>query len=157
MNRITTRLAVSVLALSLAVSLGATFAATAQPATEGRPGSPFIRALRGGLATLGLTDDQKSEIKAVLLSKKEAGTALRQKMRADAKALHDLASAATPDPAAVGTAFLKVKTNREQARNMAEEALDEVKSVLTPDQATKLDGYFAAMKQLRRQRFGHPQ
>ncbi len=154
MNRITTNRAAAFFALVLAVSLGATLAASAQPAAGGRPGRPFIRAVRGGLATLDLTDDQKTEIKAILLSKKEAGTALRQKIRADARALQDLASASTPDPAAVGTAFLKVKANREQARNMAEGALDEIKRVLTPDQATKLDGCFAAMKQLRRHQAG---
>jgi Spy/CpxP family protein refolding chaperone len=113
-----------------------------------------MRALRGGLATLGLTDDQRTKIKAILTAKKDAGTALRQTMRTDARALHDLASAATPDPAAVGTAFLKVKANREKARTMAEGALGEIKSVLTPDQATKLDGYFAALKQLRQARRG---
>jgi len=154
MNRITTARTAGLLALALAVALGATLVATAQPAPQGPQGRPFMRALRGGLATLGLTDDQKTKIKAILTAKKDAGTALRQKMRADAESLHDLAKAATPDPAAVGTAFLKVKANREKARNMAEGALDEIKSALTPDQATKLDGYFAALKQLRQARRG---
>jgi Spy/CpxP family protein refolding chaperone len=123
-------------------------------AGPGRGHGPFIRALHGGLATLGLTDDQKTKIKAVLASKKDAGLALRQKMRTDASALHGLTSAANPDPAAVGAAFLKVKANRDAARAMATGVIADVKTVLTPEQQTKLDGYLAALKQFRRIRAG---
>lgn len=143
--------------VALAVALGVALVAAAQPGPMAGPGrghGPFIRALRGGLATLGLTDDQKTKIKAVLASKKDAGLALGLKMRTDASALHGLASAANPDPAAVGAAFLKVKANRDAARAMATGAIADVKAVLTPEQQTKLDGYLAALKQFRRVRAG---
>jgi Spy/CpxP family protein refolding chaperone len=143
--------------VALAVALGVALVAAAQPGPMAGPGrghGPFIRALRGGLATLGLTDEQKTKVKAVLASRKDAGLALRQKMRADATALHDLAGATNPDPAAVGAAFLKVKANREEARSMAVGVIADVKTVLTPEQQTKLDGYLAALKQFRRVRTG---
>jgi Spy/CpxP family protein refolding chaperone len=140
------------LALALTVALGAAAVAAAQPAASAGPGAghrPFIRALRGGLATVGLTDDQKTKIHTIIAAKKDSGVALRQKMRADATALRDLASAANPDPAAVGAAFLKVKANREAAHAMAAGVLTDVKAVLTPEQRTKLEGYFGALKQIR--------
>jgi Spy/CpxP family protein refolding chaperone len=143
--------------VALAALLGVALMAAAQPdPTEGRGRGhrPFVRALRGGLATVALTDDQRTKVKEILASKKDAGLALRQKMRTDASALRDLAGAANPDAAAVGAVFLKVRADREAARTMAKGVLADVKAVLTPDQQTKLDGYLAAVKQFRRYRAG---
>ncbi len=160
MNRIAKRPGAALLAVALAVGLGAALAASAQPFGPGGPGGhggqagPFLRALRGGLATLDLTDDQKAKIRTILESKKDAGQALALTVRTDAKALHDLAAAPNPDPAAVGAAFLKVKADRDAVKNAMEGLLDEIKTVLTPDQQTKLDGYLAALKQMRRGRPG---
>ncbi len=150
MNRNTRRPTAGLLALALAVLLGVVGGAAAQPAPGGGPGRrPYMRALRGGLAALNLTDDQKAKIKAIFQARRDSGAEFALKMRADAKTLRDLAGAASPDPAAVGAAYLKVKANRDQARAMGESLLTEIKGVLTPDQATKLDGYFTALKQLR--------
>ncbi len=143
--------------IALAAALGVALVAAAQRGPMAGPGrghGPLIRALRGGIATLALTDEQKTKVKAVLASKKDAGRALRQKMRTDASALRDLAGATNPDPAAVGAAFLKVRANREAARALAKGVLTDVKAVLTPDQRAKLDGYLAALKQFRRVRAG---
>ncbi len=151
MNTNTRRPAAGLLVLALAVLLGAAGAASAQPAPGAGPGRrPFLRALRGGLAAVNLTDDQKTKIRAIFQARRDSGAELALQMRADAKSLRDLAGAASPDPAAVGAAYLKVKANRDQARAMGQSLLAEVKGVLTPDQATKLDGYFTALKQLRR-------
>ena len=113
-------------------------------------GGPFIRALRGGLATLGLTDDQKAKIVAILQAQKEAGQTLASKLRTDGQALKELAGAATPDPSAVGNAFLTLKADREAARAMADGILTDVKAVLTPEQVAKLDAYLAALRHLRK-------
>lgn len=156
MNGTTKRHGVGILAMAVAGALAVAFAATAQmpgPPMAGQ-GRPFLRALREGLATVGVTDDQKANIVAILQARKDAAQALALKTRTDAKALHDLASAATPDPAAVGKAFLTVKGDREAVKAMAEKVLDDVKAVLTPEQAGKLDGYLAALKQMRRGRMG---
>lgn len=156
MNGTTGRRGLGILALAVAGALSLAVAAAAQTADPFTPGQgrPFLRALRGGLATVGVTDDQKARIVAILKEKKDAAEALAGQTRTDARALHDLSGAATPDPAAVGKAFLTLKADRDAAKAMAEEVLDDVKAVLTPEQAGKLDGYLAALKQLRRGRMG---
>ena len=157
MNRIVKRQGSGRLVVALVAGLGAALAASAQPFGPGGPGGKggsFLRALRGGLATLDLTDDQKAKIRTILESRRDAGQALALTVRTDAKALHDLAAAPNPDPAAVGAAFLKVKADRDAVKSAMEGALVEVKTVLTPDQQTKLDGYLAALRQMRRARHG---
>ncbi len=157
MNQRTTKRGTALLALAVTLALGAATAATAQGAFPGGPGGGhgiFLRALRGGLATLGLTDDQKVKIRTIFASKRDAGQALHQKMRADAAALNEIAGTPQPDPAAVGAAYLKVRANREAARAMADGVLADIRSVLTPDQQAKLDGYVGALKQLRAARMG---
>ena len=156
MNGTTNRTRIGLITLAVAGALAVALAAAAQPgppAGAGR-GGPFLRALRGGLATVGVTDEQKARIVAILEAKKDDAQALAAKIRADATALHDLANAATPDPAAVGKAFLTLKGDREAAKAMAEGILADVKAVLTPEQAAKLDAYLAALKNLRRGRMG---
>ena len=152
MNETTKRRGIGLLALAVAGALAVALAAAAQPgppAGAGR-GGPFLRALRGGLATVGVTDEQKAKIVAILEAKKDAGQALAAKTRTDAKALRDLANVATPDPTEVGNAFLTLKGDREAAKAMAEGVLADVKAVLTPEQAAKLDAYLAALKHLRK-------
>ena len=155
MNSIAKRPGAGLLGVALTLGLGVALAASAQPFGAGGPGGhggPFLRALRGGLATLDLSDDQKAKIRTILESKRDAAQGLALTMRTDAKALHDLAAAPNPDPAAVGAAFLKLKADRDAVRGAAEGVLGEIKGVLTPEQQTKLDGYLAALKQMRRGR-----
>lgn len=141
------------ISLAALVSAALGGAALAQP-RQG-PG-PVMRALRGGLATLDLTADQKDEIQGIFEAKKAGFEALRAKMKADATALHDAASATTPDPAVVGAAFLKVRANREAAKAGFNSLMTDIKGVLTPDQQKKLEGYLAAMRQMNRGRHGGP-
>jgi Spy/CpxP family protein refolding chaperone len=152
----TKRSGIGLLALAVAGALAVALAAAAQPgppAGAGK-GGPFLRALRGGLATVGVTDDQKVKIRAILEAKKDDAEALGAKTRVDGVALKSLANAAAPDPTAVGKAFLTLKGDREAAREMAEGVLADVKAVLTPEQAGKLDAYLAALKQMRGGRKG---
>jgi len=116
----------------------------------GARGGQVVRALRTALGTLELTDDQKSRIQVIFESKKEGFQALRTQMRADAKALHDAANAAAPDPATVGAAFLKLKDDRAGAKDQFDALMADVKAVLTADQRTRLDASLATLKQLRR-------
>ena len=156
MNGTTKRRGFGLLALAAAGALAVALAAAAQPgppAGAGK-GGPFLRALRGGLATVGVTDEQKARITAILEAKKEAAQALAAKTRTDAQALRNLADATAPDPTAVGKAFLTLKGDREAAKAMAEGVLADVKAVLTPEQAGKLDVYMAALRQMRRGRMG---
>jgi Spy/CpxP family protein refolding chaperone len=155
MNSIAKRPGMGLLELALVVGLGVTLAASAEPFGPGGPGGhgrPYLRALRGGLATVGLTDDQKTKIRTILASKKDGVQALALKTRTDARALRDLAATPNPNTAAIGAAFLKVKADREAVRGTAESVLGEIKTVLTSEQQTKLDGYLAAQRQVRRGR-----
>ncbi|HUM01526.1 MAG TPA: periplasmic heavy metal sensor [Thermoanaerobaculia bacterium] len=157
MNSIAKRPVTGLLALALVVGLGTAVASSAEPVGPGGRGPgghgrPFLRALRGGLATVGLTDDQRTKIRSILESKKDGVQTLALKTRTDARALHDLASAPRPDTAAVGAAFLKVQADREAVRGTAENVLGEIRTVLTSEQQTKLDGYLAALRQMRRGR-----
>jgi Spy/CpxP family protein refolding chaperone len=131
-------------ALLLAATLAAG-TALAQPA----PGR-FARGVRAAMATLDLTDAQKNDVKAIFASHNEEGKAFHQQARADREALKAAASAANPDPAAVGAAFLKVRADRQAAAAKMKAVRAEIDEVLTPEQSAKLDGWIAAHRQQRR-------
>jgi len=107
---------------------------------------PAGRVLRGALASLDLTQDQKDKIKVVVESERSALQTAAARNRADALALRDLASSAQPDPKAVGEAFLKVRQNRETAKAAREKVLAKIEAVLTPSQKAKFQGYVQAVK-----------
>ena len=141
---------------SLAVALPAGLA-VAQPAPgpdHGGPGGPggrmgmgpAQRVLRGALASLDLTQEQKDKVKAVIEAEKAGMQTMGAKHRADALTLRDLAAVAQPDPKAVGEAFLKVKQNREASKAAREKVLGKVEAVLTPAQKAKFQGYIQAAK-----------
>ncbi len=100
-------------ALILAGALAAG-AALAQPA----PGGPgrFARGIRAAMAMLDLTADQQTKVKAIFASHRDEAQAFRSQVKADRDALKAAASAADPDPAVVGAAFLKVRADREAAK-----------------------------------------
>src|SRR5450830_1782102 len=86
-----------------ALAVGTAFA-------QAQPGR-FARGIRAAMATLDLTDAQKEKVKAIFASHKDEGMAFRAQAKADRQALKAAASAANPDPAAVGVAFLKVRAD----------------------------------------------
>ena len=122
----------------------------AGPGGRPGPGLRLLKAVRAGLATVDLTDEQTTKIKALFETRKPAFESLKTRIRADAKALHEAANATTPDPTAVGTAFLKLKEDRADAKDSLEGLMTDIRAVLTPEQRTKLDAYLAALKHLRR-------
>ena len=135
---------VSAVVLSCVVAAGA---ALAQPA-PGRAGR-FARGIRAAMATLDLSDAQKEKVKAILVSHKDEGAAFRDQMKADRAALKAAASAANPDPAEVGAAFLKVRANGQAAVAKMKAVKGEIDAVLTPEQRSKLEGWIAAHRQQR--------
>src|ERR1019366_10434633 len=118
--------------------------ALAQPA----PGR-FARGIRAAMATLDLTDAQKDKDKAIFASHKDEGMAFHAQAKANRDALKAAASAANPDPAAVGAAFLKVRADGQAAAAKMKAVRTEIDAVLTPEQKAKLDGWIAAHRQQR--------
>ena len=140
----------STLILAGALAAG-TFNAQAQPA----PGR-FARGVRAAMATLDLSDTQKDKVKAIFASHKDEGLAFHAQAKADREALKAAASAANPDPAAVGAAFLKVRANGEAVKSKMKAVRTEIDAVLTPEQRAKLDGWIAAHRQQRGMLRGGP-
>ncbi|HEX7600743.1 MAG TPA: periplasmic heavy metal sensor [Polyangiaceae bacterium] len=125
--------------------------ALAQPA----PGR-FARGIRAAMATLDLSDAQKDKVKAIFTSHKDEGMAFHAQAKADRGALKAAASAANPDPAAVGAAFLKVRADGQAAAAKMKAVRAEIDAVLTPEQRAKLDGWIAAHRQQRAMLRGGP-
>ena len=125
-------------------------AALAQPGPGGPGGqNRMAQGIRAALSTLDLSDAQKEKIKAIFESHKEEGAALRAQAKADRDALKAAASAAKPDPAVVGAAFLKVRADGETAKAKMKAVRAEIDAVLTPEQRAKLEGWLAAHRQMR--------
>lgn len=118
--------------------------ALAQPA----PGR-FARGVRAAMATLDLSDAQKEKVKAIFASHKDQAVAFRTQAKANREALRATASAADPDPAAVGAAFLKVRADAKALKAQLEGVHAEINGVLTPEQKARLDGWIAAHRQQR--------
>lgn len=139
----------SALVLTGALAAGA---ALAQPA----PGGPgrFARGIRAAMATLDLSDAQKDKVRAIFASHRDEGAAIREQARAHREALRAAASAPSPDPAAVGAAFLKVRADRDGAIAKMKAVKAEIDAVLSPEQRARLEGWLAAHRQLRGMRRG---
>ena len=108
------------------------------------------------MATLDLTDAQKDKVKAIFVSHKDEGKTFHEQAKADREALKAAASAAKPDPAAVGAAFLKVRADGQAAAAKMKAVRTEIDVVLTPEQRAKLDGWIAAHRQQRAMFGGGP-
>ncbi|HEY6064552.1 MAG TPA: Spy/CpxP family protein refolding chaperone [Thermoanaerobaculia bacterium] len=103
-----------------------------------------------GLARLDLTEAQKADVKRIMESRKATFETLRERIRADRDALDSVADSSSPNTSAVGAAYLKVRADREAMRAEHKATMDQIRSVLTPEQQQKLD----TMKQEREKRFG---
>jgi Spy/CpxP family protein refolding chaperone len=138
---------------ALLFTLGATLASAqdaphryAKMGGHGKMGFGMMR----GLARLDLTEAQKTQVKGIMESRKATFESLRERMRADREALDAAAEAQSPNPAAVGAAYLKVRANRETMRAEHRATVEQIRSILTPEQQEKFD----TMKQHRKERFG---
>jgi len=113
-------------------------------------GRRFARGVRAAMATLDLSDAQKAKVRAIFASHREQFRAFRTRAKADREALRTAASADSPDPAAVGKAFLAVRTDAKTLKAQLEGLHTEINGVLTQDQKSRLDGWIAAHRQQRR-------
>jgi Spy/CpxP family protein refolding chaperone len=119
-------------------------------------GGHFGRGIRAAMATLDLSDAQKEKVKAIFASHKDQAVAFRTQAKANREALRATASAADPDPAAVGAAFLKVRADGQAAVAKMKAVRAEIDAVLAPEQRAKLDGWIAAHRQQRAMFRGAP-
>ena len=131
--------------MGLGAALIAAALATGVAVADGPDGSFGGRSGRMGmgmglrrLRALNLTQDQKDKIKAAFVARRPALQALHQTARANRQALATLTTAANPDPAAVGAAYLKVVAGRQALVAQRQQAQADVVAVLTPDQKTQL-------------------
>lgn len=151
MRQTTRRLATTAVALSLLLAGSAALAG--QGFRGGREGAPG-RNIRAMLAKLDLTDAQESKVKELLESEKPKYLALREEGRTAREALRTATKSATPDPATVGTAFLRVDAHRKTFRAERESSRQRLEALLTPEQRAKLEGIREGRQSVRNRGFG---
>jgi Spy/CpxP family protein refolding chaperone len=116
---------------------------------QGKRGGGF--GMMRGLSRLNLTDSQKADVQRIMDSRKATFQSLRDRAHSDWEALQNLSEGSAPDTSVVGAAFLKLRADREALRAERQSAMQEVRTILTPEQKQTLD----TMTQERRERFGH--
>ncbi|MEO6323370.1 MAG: periplasmic heavy metal sensor [Thermoanaerobaculia bacterium] len=132
----------------IALTIGG--AALASPGEgHGRHGG---RILHRALASLDLSEAQRTKVKALAEQQKGDGQSFREQMRADREALREALEAANPDPMAVGKAMLKVRSSREAGKARLQEFRTKLKPILTPEQNARLDGFLSAVRAEREDR-----
>lgn len=134
---------------ALLLALGVTVASADD---FGRGGHRGMRGgmLMRGLSRLDLSESQKADIKRILESRHAALEPLRTRFQADREALRAAADAPSPDAAAVGAAYLRVRANRETKRAERQKTMEEVRAVLTNEQREKFDTMKENFRERRR-------
>lgn len=131
---------------ALALILGVVAASAQPPAPEG-PGGMGPRMGRGeGMDRfLGLTAQQKGQVRKVMDDQRAEHEALREKLEKNEEQLQAALESANPEPAAVGELAIEGHRLHEQGRALREAQDKAVRALLTPEQQVKFD----AMKALR--------
>ncbi len=133
--------------VAMLLTLGVTVASAGDFAGRGH------RGMRGGmmkgLSQLDLSESQKADIKRIMESRHEAMKSLHERFQADRDALRAAAEANSPDPAAVGAAYLRVQANGETMRAERMKTREEVRAILTNEQREKFDSMKENMKSRR--------
>ena len=146
MKRLTIKQLAPVAALLL--TLGVTVASADD---FGRGGHRGMRGgMMRGLSGLDLSESQKADIKRIMESRHAALESLRTRFEADREALRAAADAPSPDAAAVGAAYLRVRANGETMRAERQKTMEEVRAVLTNEQRQKFDTMKENFKERRR-------
>lgn len=101
------------------------------------------------LSRLDLSESQKADVRRILESKKATFDSLREQIRVDWQALDAAAEAQSPSTSEVGAAYLKVRSDREAMHAERKATMEQIRSILTPEQKEKLD----TMLQKRQERF----
>jgi Spy/CpxP family protein refolding chaperone len=113
---------------------------------KGMPGGGIAQLYRAALAKLDLSQTQKGQIKALVEAEKPVLEALAQQRKDDAEALRTAAEAAQPDPATVGSAFLKVRADGLALRAEEKKLHDSIEALLTPEQKAAFEAYLDAFQ-----------
>ena len=114
------------------------------------------RTMHRAIASLDLTDEQKTKVNALAEQQKGDVQSFRQQMKADHVALRAAIDVASPDPTAVGNAFLKVRSDRQAVKARLQEFRSKLMPILTKEQNARLDGFLAAMRPMRGGMSGDP-
>jgi Spy/CpxP family protein refolding chaperone len=88
---------------------------------------------------LGLSDDQKAQVKALFLKQKDTLQPLMENAHTAREAFHKVLEAEGADPAIVGQAALAMHAAETKLQAAHQAAFEEFKALLTPDQRTQLE------------------
>ena len=88
---------------------------------------------------LGLSDDQKAQFEALRGKQRETLRPLMEGARQAHEAFQTALDADNADAAAIGQAALAMKAAEKKLRAAHDAAFEEVKAILTPEQAAKLE------------------
>jgi Spy/CpxP family protein refolding chaperone len=102
---------------------------------------------------LGLSDEQREQVRKLMEGRRAEHEALREKLDKNREELAGALESANPDPTAVGELAIEGHRLREQGRALREAQHKAVRALLTPEQQAKFD----AMRALRDEGpGGHP-
>jgi len=141
------RTSVVPMAAALALALVAVPLLAADPSTgaAAAPKGPlggYLSCLR----IVDLTEVQKADVKVLLEAARPKLEALHVTLKADREALRAAVGAPTPDPCAIGKAFLKVETDVKAVGEELKAVRTAIEALLTPEQKAKLEGCLKAPK-----------
>jgi len=88
---------------------------------------------------LGLSDDQKTQLQAMRAKQRETLKPLMDAVRSAHDAYEKTLEADSPDATTVGQAAISLHAAEKKLRAAHQAAFDEMKSILTPEQQTKLE------------------
>jgi Spy/CpxP family protein refolding chaperone len=129
--------------LSLA-TVGAFASAATRTGDEARPARHPGRGYAALADYLGLTDQQKTEWRALHEQQREQMKPMMEEGRALRKKLRDAVEAATPDPKAVGDATLALEAHHKKMQAERETFREKLEATLDPAQKEKLKAFEAA-------------
>ncbi|MFA6955087.1 MAG: periplasmic heavy metal sensor [Thermoanaerobaculia bacterium] len=113
-----------------------------QGGPQAGPGHPMLRCL----SIVNLTEDQKTQIKAILDAAQPTLKALNETLATDRQALRAAIEATSQDACAIGTALIKVQTDEKAIRAELEKTKASIEALLTTEQKLKLAGCLEAPK-----------
>jgi Spy/CpxP family protein refolding chaperone len=117
-------------------------AALAQGPGRGRPGG--ARGKDALAEYLGLSTEQREQLRAMRVQHREDDRPLREEGRRLHEKLRTALEAKSPDPAAVGAAMIEVQQHRQKMEASREAFQGRMKAQLTPEQQTRLEAFEAA-------------
>lgn len=112
------------------------------PKDDGKGKGPLFHCLK----IVNLSADQQAQIRAILEASQPTLQALREDVRDAREAVKTAMDADVVDPCKVGEAVIAVRAAEEALRVEMKKVLDDIKLVLSPEQAAKLEGCLEAAR-----------